>query len=181
MGMQLSEAAMSTRPLAILALVVTLGSVPHLAYANANDVGLGVAAGVAYSGTRLELNRNPIGTRFAWGFFVDIPLLETFYITPATMIYELDAGSQQRSMADVDLNFKFVVPLGYVHIGAGVTTGLTTGLDDGYVPHWGALGFASVNLVANLDGFVIAQYKKKMRDGTDIDDLYGYAGGMFRF
>ncbi len=167
-----------------LLVVGLLAGTAAPAWADAEGVGLGVAAGVAYSNTENGI-QEAIGGRFAWGFFVDIPLLETFYITPSTMIYEIDVdGDGNRvPVTDVDLNFKFVVPIDALHIGAGVTGGLSTGLDpDEYVPHWGVLGFLSLNMVANLDAFVLVQYKNQMPEsGDDIADIHGYGGAMFRF
>ncbi|MEZ4270101.1 MAG: hypothetical protein R3C68_01260 [Myxococcota bacterium] len=43
------------------------------------------------------------------------------------------------------------------------------------------MGYVSLNLVANLDAFVMLQYKKLFRDGDDVNTLYGFAGGLFRF
>ncbi len=93
------------------ALALSLCLFTTAAYAqqpNPRGVGLGVAAGVDVN------NAEHIDTNatFSWGFFVDIPLLETFYITPAAMIYELDIGRDKKPVTDVDLNFKFIVPLG---------------------------------------------------------------------
>ncbi len=40
----------------------------------------------------------------------------------------------------------------------------------------------SDHLVSNLDGFVMVQYKRLVRDvNPNIDDVHAYLGGMFRF
>mgnify|MGYP001618462237 CR=1 FL=1 len=65
-------------------------------------------------------------------------------------------------------------------MGAGVTAGMTTGLDK-YVGHWGLLGFVSMSLVANLDIFFMPQFKKIMYSATEINDIHIFAGTMFRF
>jgi hypothetical protein len=167
--------------------VLSVLTLPSLARAGAEGVGLGVAAGMAYSSSHPELadKDDVIGARFAWGFFVDIPLLSTFYITPSTMLYELDAfgdGTHKTPITDVDLNFKFIVPMHSVSFGAGLTSGLTVGLEDHYVGHWGLLGQVGFNLVSNLDAFVLAQYKHLMpEDRDDITDVHVYAGGMYHF
>ncbi|MEZ4270102.1 MAG: hypothetical protein R3C68_01265 [Myxococcota bacterium] len=64
------------------------------AHASSQGVGIGVAGGAAFSPTKINENAQEIdvGSGFAWGFFVDIPLLETFYISPAAILYELDFG-----------------------------------------------------------------------------------------
>ncbi len=169
-------------------------AMPQAAHADfAKKVGLGIAAGAAYSPTEVRtINRTAVaghrvGTGFAWGFFVDIPLLETFYITPQTTLYEQDVNSdgRQEQLTDVDLNFKFIVPVGGVRFGAGVTGGLTTGADllnGKSAMHYGVIGFGSMNLVSNLDAFVMVQYKKLTRsETTSIDGYHGFAGGMYHF
>lgn len=161
-------------------------SFPRGADAAASGVGLGVAGGVAYSATEIDAAavREAVGARPAWGFFVDIPLLPTFYITPATMLYDfddLDGDGDREAVTDVDLNFKFIVPIGDLRLGAGLTAGLTVGVEDGYTPHYGLLGYASMNLVANLDAFALVQYKKLLRDAGEVDDVHAFLGGMFHF
>jgi hypothetical protein len=165
-----------------LALVV---AAPRGAHANASGVGLGVAAGLAYSNSEINVQgaKQAVGGRFAWGFFVDIPLLPTFYITPAAMLYDLkDVNNHTLKATDIDLNFKFIVPIGDLHLGAGLTGGLTSGVEASYAPHYGLLGVISYTLVANLDAFAMVQYKKMVRDsGGNISDIHAFGGGMFRF
>ena len=65
---------------------------------------------------------------------------------------------------------------------ATIRTNTRSGVQTGYATHFGVLGFASLNLIANLDGFVLVQYKRLNRDVTPvIDDIHGYLGAMFRF
>ena len=153
------------------------------AYAHARGVGLGVAAGVNIADANIDsVDTN---TSFAWGFFVDIPLLDTFYITPAATLYELETGNGEETVAitDIDLNFKFIVPIGFLSLGAGVTAGLTTGLGD-YQPHYGALAYVGYNVVANLDLFATAHYKRLTTSSDTIPDynnVHVFGGTMFRF
>ncbi|MBN1960596.1 MAG: hypothetical protein JW841_06595 [Deltaproteobacteria bacterium] len=179
---------MMTRKLIVVSFSLALAlCLPTLVKANASGVGLGVAIGGAYSGTEVSRAnvRESVGVRPAWGFFVDIPLLQTFYISPAAMLYtfeDINGDGKDDAVTDVDINFKFIVPVGTLHFGAGVTAGLTSGVQDSYAYHYGALGFASVNLVANLDVFFLAQYKHLvLEDITDIEDWHGFVGGMFHF
>ncbi len=151
----------------------------------ADGVALGVAAGVDYSSAD-QLFEDDSNTSFAWGFFVDIPLAETFIISPQTTIYELDfaGASEPQAVTDVGLNFKFIVPLGSLSLGGGILAGVTTGLGD-YRLHYGALGQLNFNLISNIDGFVMAQYKRIDVGDTlmneDISKLHAFAGAMFRF
>jgi hypothetical protein len=185
------------RHASVAAVVLCLAvAVPDAARADARNVGLGVAGGIAWSGSKIDYRSatatagtasEQIGTRPAWGFFVDIPLLPTFYISPAAMLYSMkydDAGNT-RPVTDLDLNFKFIVPISDLHLGAGLTAGLSAGLPskpNGYVPHVGGLGYLSYNLVANLDAFLLLQYKRQMvENASAVDDIHAFVGGMFRF
>jgi len=152
------------------------------AWADAHGVGLGVAAGMDYYAAKASASSKSLNSAsLSWGFFVDIPLLSTFYISPAAMLYQLDMndGKGKQAVTDVDLNFKFIVPLGDLKLGAGVTAGVTSGLTD-YKGHWGALGYLSYNLVSNLEAFAMVQYKELFSDRA-IHNIHGYLGGMFRF
>ena len=160
------------------ALVVASLVVSTQAYAEPSGVGLGVAAGVNLA----DADEVDLDTSFSWGFFVDIPLLETFYITPAATLYQIGEGDNRSAITDIDLNFKFIVPIGALSLGVGVTAGLTTGLGD-YQPHYGLLGYFGFNIVANLDLFAIAQYKRlTTSDGLpDYNNIHIFGGAMFRF
>ena len=163
-------------PLLALGILIAAGT----AHAGAKGVGLGVAAGAAWSGTELEGFDDRDATGLSWGFFVDIPLLNTFYISPAATIYELDLGKGKKPVTDIDLNFKFIVPLYPLKIGAGVTAGITVA-EEAYNSHMGLLGYVSYNLVQNLDVFAMTQYKRLIREGQEVDDMHMFAGTMFRF
>ena len=176
-------------PAIALAAVSVASTSP--AYADPYGVGLGVAAGVNLADA--DVDNIDMETSFSWGFFVDIPLIETFYITPAATLYQLPATAtaddgttistdDRISITDIDLNFKFIIPLGALSLGVGVTAGLTTGLGD-YQPHYGALAYIGYNLIANLDLFAMGQYKR-LATGDDIPDynnIHIFGGTMFRF
>ena len=170
-----------------VALGVALAvSISTEARADPYGVGLGVAGGVNIADADGDVDTNTdfdTRTSFAWGFFVDIPLIETFYITPAATLYELDRnGEDSVAITDIDLNFKFIVPIGALSLGVGVTAGLTTGLGD-YQPHYGALAYVGFNLIANLDLFVMAQYKRLVTSQDNLPDynnIHGFGGIMFR-
>ena len=147
------------------------------AFAHARNVGLGVAVGGTYSPT--QLNTIDVGSGFGWGFFVDIPLLDTFVISPAAMLRESNFGGGKRPVTDIDLNFKFIVPMGKMKLGVGVLGGITSA--DKFYGHYGALGYWSIQAVSNLDIFLLGQYKQTLHQTKQIDDLHIYAGGMFRF
>lgn len=171
------------RPI-LCSLILALGCVAAKpAHAHATNVGLGVAAGLNYSWTKLKQGdvERDVGTGFAWGFFVDIPLLDTFYISPAAILYEADLGTGRNPVTDIDLNFKFIVPIRPLRLGAGATVGISNAEGD-YQGHYGVLALVSVDVVANLEAFILAQYKRLLRDeAKDTDNLHGFVGAMFRF
>lgn len=170
---------MTSRSAPVLVVLALLLS-PTVARADAESVGLGIAGGVSYSPSQVQ-SGNIAGAGFAWGFFVDIPLITTFYISPAAMLYQLNLGNGGEPATDIDLNFKFIVPLGAFRLGFGINVGITS-VERSYHPHIGALGYFSWNFVSNLDAFFMLQYKRLFRDpGSDLDNIHNYLGVMFRF
>ena len=166
-----------------LTLTIVAIATPGITLAGTRSVGMGVAGGLAWSGDELE---NPegvvskVGTGYAWGFFVDIPLTDNFRISPATTIYELNLGDEKQPVTDIDLNFKFMIPLDRLELGVGVTAGVTIA-EQKYNGHWGVLGYVGYNILSNIDIFVMSQYKQLVRTGKEINNLHNYAGFMFRF
>jgi hypothetical protein len=147
----------------------------------AHGVALGAGAGVAVPNGTPDFK-----AAFNWGFFVDIPLIYTFHITPSALLYRLKAtdtaGTTLYSTwaTDISLNFKFVVPLGFLQLFGGVLAGLTA--RQSIDPHVGALAGLSINLISNIDIFAQANYRIILpSDGGTIRDLQVYAGPLFRF
>ena len=169
-------------PAVFAAALILMGASSAFA---SDGVSLGVAAGIDYSAAD-QIFEDDSNTSFAWGFFVDIPLADTFVISPQTTIYELEfaGGDEAQAVTDVGLNFKFLVPLGKLSLGAGILAGVTTGLGD-YRLHYGALGQLNFNLISNIDGFVLAQWKRIDVGDTllneDISKVHAFAGAMFSF
>ena len=173
------------KKLYITALTMMLVAIaaPQSALAGAKGVGIGVAGGLAWSGDEIETSTgitDKVGSGYTWGFFVDIPLLETFYISPAATVYELNLGNANQPATDIDMNFKFMIPLDRLDIGIGVTAGMTIA-EQKYHGHWGALAYLGYNLVSNIDVFFMSQYKQLVRTGKEINKLHNFAGLMFRF
>lgn len=148
------------------------------ALADGRGVGLGVAAGVAVPNGKPDFN-----AAFNWGFYVDIPIIYTFHITPSTLVYRLkgtDAtGPIDQPATDVSLNFKFMIPLGPIEPFIGVMGGVTSANDVN--PHAGVLGGLSISVLPNIDIFAQANYKVIIKNDNNIRDLQIYAGPIFRF
>src|SRR5215467_2034836 len=132
------------------ALLATLAS--SSAFAQARGVGLGVGAGVAVpSASGTDALKPDFKAGFNWGFFVDIPLLYTFHITPSTLVYKMtdnnaaNMGAYTTQATDVSLNFKFIIPVGPIAPFAGVTAGLTS--TQHIDPHAGVLAGVGVSVL----------------------------------
>jgi hypothetical protein len=170
--------------LAISAALLT-SALSTTALADGRGVGLGVGAGVAVpTSSGSSLAKPDFKAALNWGFFVDIPLLYTFHITPSTLLYRLKDSKTDTSAAatDVSLNFKFIVPVGPIELFGGVTAGLTssTKVD----PHAGILAGFGFSILPNLEIFAQANYKFILRDddvGGNVRDLQIYAGPLFKF
>jgi len=162
--------------LAAFLAILALASTPLFAQSQ-NPVGLGISLGAAYaSGTTPNIPNSGGSMSFNWGFYVDIPLLYTFHITPSAELYKL----QDNNATDIDLAFKFIVPLSGFAIYAGFTPGLTavtTILD----AHVGVLAGATFQLVSNLDVFFQAKYNIVLDGGQYLQVVHANAGVLFKF
>jgi len=168
---------MKLRAFCVIFLVISaLASTPLFAQTQ-NPVGLGISLGAAYaSGSTPNIPNSGGSMSFNWGFYVDIPLIYTFHITPSAELYKL----QDQNTTDIDLAFKFFVPLSGFAIYAGFAPGLTavtTILD----PHIGVLAGATFQLVSNLDAFVQAKYNIVFDGGQYVQIFHANAGILFKF
>jgi hypothetical protein len=141
------------------------------------SVGLGVSFGATFAEGSTPAISNPGGTvAFNWGFYVDIPLISTFHVTPSSELYRLSGGNA----TDIDLAFKFIVPLSGMEFFAGIVPGLTavsTALD----PHIGVLGGVSLKLISNLDVFAQAKYNILFDGGENMHLFHLNGGLLFKF
>jgi hypothetical protein len=141
------------------------------------SVGLGVAAGVALpDGHTADIASSDWKPGFDWGFYVDIPLIATFHITPSSELYKLGGNNA----TDMSLAFKFIVPLTGFDAYAGFVPGVTA-VGDSTAPHVGVVGGVAFPLVSNLDMFAQAKYKVLFDRDENIRVLHLNAGILFRF
>lgn len=152
---------------------VALTAGPAEAVPRGVGLGLGLGAALPHDGHGFD-------PALSWGFYVDIPLISTFHITPSTLVYTLKRPGQDGiSATDVSLNFKFMVPLGPLELFAGLTAGLTSTQD--LDPHVGGLAGAQFRVLPNVDVFAQANYRVILIGDRNIRDLMIYAGPIFRF
>jgi hypothetical protein len=161
-------------------LILVLGllsALPLCADPSATSVGLGFSIGATFpQGNTDNISSTDWPPSFNWGFYVNIPLISTFHITPSTELYKFDA----QNATDVDLAFKFIVALDDISLFAGVSPGVTT-VADVLAPHVGVLLGAGFPLVSNLDAFIQAKYNILFDANQNIRIFHVSAGVLFAF
>ncbi|MGA2766000.1 MAG: hypothetical protein ABSG17_21885 [Spirochaetia bacterium] len=161
--------------LGVFALLV-LACMPLAAQAE-NPVGLGISLGAAVAEGTTSNIANPGGSMsFNWGFYVNIPLLYTFHITPSSELYKI----QDQNATDIDLAFKFIVPLSTLAVYAGFVPGLTA-ISNVLDLHIGVLGGVTFPLISNLDLFLQAKYNILFDGGQNMQIIHANAGILFKF
>lgn len=165
---------MKARILSIVALALVAGA--GMAAAQ-GAVGLGVAVGTTLpQNSTDDISFDDWEPAFDWGFYVDIPLLSTFHITPSAELYKFG----DENATDMALAFKFIVPLSSLDFYAGFVPGLTATGSTTSV-HIGVVAGAAFVLVSNLDWFVQGKYKFVFEGDENIRVLHLNAGLLFRF
>jgi hypothetical protein len=142
-----------------------------------SGVGLGVAVGTTFpQGSTNDIEFDDWQPSLNWGFYVDIPLISTFHVTPSAELYKFG----DENATDMALAFKFIVPLTRLDFYAGFVPGLTvTGSTTS--PHIGVVAGGALILVSNLDWFVQGKYKFVFEGDENVRVLHLNAGLLFRF
>src|SRR5271157_298404 len=159
----------------VVLMLAALACVPLGAAENPGGLGISLGAALA-EGSTPNIPSSDGSTSFNWGFYVDIPLLYTFHITPSSELYRL----QDQNATDIDLAFKFIVPLSGFAIYAGFTPGLTA-VSNVMDPHVGILAGATFQLVSNLDVFFQGKYNIVFDGGQNLQIVHANAGILFKF
>jgi hypothetical protein len=169
---------MKTKILVLLAFLLVLAGGARLsAQAHGDTVGLGVSVGVALpQGSTDEIQSTDWKMSLNWGFYVNIPLIYTFHITPSAELYKLD----KQNATDMSIAFKFIIPLSSFDLYAGFVPGLTA-VTDLTAAHVGILVGGSFPLVSNLDFFVQGKYKWVFKGGENLRVLHANVGLLFNF
>ena len=91
-----------------MVLLTLMCALPLSGFAEASGVGLGFSLGGAMPTGNLASIPGMSGViSFDYGFYVDIPLISTFHITPSSELYRF----ADQNATDFDIAFKFIVPL----------------------------------------------------------------------
>ena len=167
---------MRNTAMVVLVWLLVLAPVRLLADSS-GTVGLGLSMGLALPfGSTANIPSTDALPSFNWGFYVDIPLISTFHITPSSELYRF----QNTNATDVDLAFKFIVPISTFEIYAGLEPGLTA-IGQVLDAHVGLVGGATLRLVSNLDAFAQAKYTVVFDGNENVRVFHINAGILFAF
>jgi hypothetical protein len=137
----------------LFVLVSTVG--PQMASATPDGVGLGVTLGAVFPKNK-GVDFSDVG--LSWGFWVDIPIVWKFVIAPSAQIYNIGGDVDENTATDIDLNFKFIIPIAFTRVFFGAAGGVTV-TQGGYSPNVGLLAGVSFGLISNLEAFVMGKYE----------------------
>lgn len=140
-------------------------------------VGLGVFFGVAFpQGSSTDVPSTDWAISANGGYYVNIPLISTFHLTPSSELYKIGAANA----TDFSLACNFIVPLSDLRIFVGFVPGITA-VREKLDIHVGALGGFSLNIVSNLDLFAQVKYIFIFEGNQNIRVLHANAGILFNF
>ncbi len=160
----------------VLAIILVV-SIPLASYAAGDSVGLGISVGATFpQGSTGSISSTDWKTSLNWGFYVNIPLIYTFHLTPSSELYKFD----DQNATDMSIAFKFIVPLSRFDLYAGFVPGLTA-VSHVIVPHVGVLAGGNFPLISNLDIFVQGKYKFLFEGGENLRVLHVNVGILFNF
>ena len=149
---------------------------------NPKLVGLGAGIGLAtpFGKVITAEGLQKLAPNFDWGFYVDIPLVYGFHLTPHADLYNING---KLTATDIGLSFKFIIEIPKFRPYLGLDVGDTNIVSSQQFNVGGLAGLA-INLVANLDAFVEARYVEVIRDATvggNVGTLHAFAGLLIRF
>ena len=160
-------------------IIVSMAFVGAVHARNRNGVGLGVSLGAAFPEGQVDKDKFDVSNwdaGFNWGFYVNIPILSTFHLTPSAELYKM--GDQNTT--DISLAFKFIIDVWKLDLFVGLVPGLTA-VNDIIAPNVGGLGGLSFNLFSNVDMFFQIKYKILFNGDHNSRVLHANAGFLFNF
>ena len=161
---------------ALFAALLVAAAFPLAAQSASNPVELGVSVGPTFPVGSGETIVNDGSSSFNWGFYVNIPLVYALDLMPSAELYKFNATQA----TDIDLAFKFIVPLGDFSVYAGFVPGLTA-VSETLAPHVGALLGGSYHIVSNLSGFLQGKYNVLFDGDRNIRVIHLNAGLLLAF
>jgi len=171
-----AESDMKRRVLFLLLLLVVSVLGPSVARADSDGVGLGLTVGAVFPRTK-GVEFSDVG--LSWGFWVDIPIVWKFAIAPSAEIYNIGGDVGENTATDIDLNFKFIIPIAFTRVFFGAAGGVTVS-QGGYDPNVGLLAGVSFGLISNLEAFAMAKYEVVI-DDPNTHLIHTTAGLLYVF
>jgi len=161
---------------------------PATASADAQGTSLGVEGGVSWQIN--DANSELADISEAYGFFVDLPLTSTFYISPETVFYRHNIitsgntdGDFGSGVTDLSLNFKFIVPLGKSKLSVAMRGGATNGIrsESGFpmTVHFGFSAGYMYNFISNLAFTTKVMWTFMPSEQGNLYRLFGMIGLRF--
>ena len=150
------------------------------------QVGIGFLAGAQFP----VANKYDYKITESWGFFVDIPLISTFHISPAAMLYRLEPEKSgvlptNAGITDLTMNFKFVIPLVDWKLFFSALMGISNGhfIENDWIQmHVGGHAGFGYRVVSNLDLIAMCQYKLIIDgDQQNLNAIQAMGGMQFNF
>lgn len=72
-------------------MAMVIAAAPLSSQASGGSVGLGISAGVTFpKGDTPEISSTDWKAALNWGFYVNIPLIYTFHLTPSSELYKFN-------------------------------------------------------------------------------------------
>jgi hypothetical protein len=161
----------------LIMTVLFVSRAPLWSQASGDSVGLGISVGATFpQGSTSGIPSTDWKTALNWGFYVNIPLIYTFHLTPSSELYKFE----DQNATDMSIAFKFIVPLSRFDLYAGFVPGLTAA---GEVTafHVGLLVGGNFPLISNLDLFVQGKYKWLFEGGENLRVIHANVGILFNF
>ena len=160
-----------------ITLAMVIAASPLYSQASGGSVGLGISAGFTFpQGDTSDIQSTDWKAALNWGFYVNIPLISTFHLTPSSELYKFD----DQNATDMSIAFKFIVPLSRFDLYAGFVPGLTA-IGEVTALHVGLLVGGNFPLVSNLDFFIQGKYKWLFQGGENLRVLHANVGVLFNF
>lgn len=158
-------------------MAMVFAVVPLSSQASGDSVGLGISVGAAFpKGSTPGIPSTDWKTSLNWGFYVNIPLIYTFHLTPSSELYKYE----DQNATDMSIAFKFIVPLSRFDLYAGFVPGLTA-VANVTAAHVGVLVGGNFPLISNLDFFVQGKYKFVFQGDDNLKVFHANVGVLFNF
>jgi|GEM_PF-1191961 len=174
--------------LCMVMIAAVLILAPTTASADGKGTSLGVEGGVTWQIN--DGNSELADISEAYGFFVDLPLTSTFYISPETVFYRYNIisggdsdGDYGSGITDLSLNFKFIVPLGKSKLSFAMRGGATNGIrsESGFpmTVHFGFSAGYMYNFISNLAFTTKVMWTFMPSEQGNLYRLFGMIGLRF--